>query len=362
MTDSSELLTTVLKNVSRAFYLSMRVLPNGVRQPISIAYLLARAADTIADTPQIEVPVRLQRLQFLRDLVAELSPQAAQLGSQAVTWSEGATAGEVKLLQVLPQALLLASQLPPEDRRDVQSVVDTLISGMVLDLSQFPGRFTEMAQLDNYTYLVAGCVGEFWSAIIARHCRALSKWDLPQWSAVGMRFGKALQLTNILRDLVKDLDNGRSYIPGLVREGWTEQISESGGYYAGALKNLNRNQVGDILGQWLNTALDHYQAAIAYTLSLPWHCWLLRLAVIWPIAIGLATLSRLSLEKGWLEKGKRVKVPRSWVYRMLLFSLPVAFCTPALSSWLNSWLERARRGAQAVRQRSWEDFGPAELK
>ena len=45
-----ELLTTLLREVSRSFYLTMRVLPSAIRPQIGLAYLLARTADTIADT------------------------------------------------------------------------------------------------------------------------------------------------------------------------------------------------------------------------------------------------------------------------------------------------------------------------
>ncbi|MBP6602801.1 MAG: squalene/phytoene synthase family protein, partial [Verrucomicrobiales bacterium] len=41
----------LLKSVSRSFYLSMRFLPAGMRDPISLGYLLARFSDTIADAP-----------------------------------------------------------------------------------------------------------------------------------------------------------------------------------------------------------------------------------------------------------------------------------------------------------------------
>ena len=44
------LLEGLLKGVSRSFYLTLRVLPANLRQPVGLAYLLARAADTIADT------------------------------------------------------------------------------------------------------------------------------------------------------------------------------------------------------------------------------------------------------------------------------------------------------------------------
>ncbi|MDO5296495.1 MAG: squalene/phytoene synthase family protein [bacterium] len=351
MSEQNDLLTTVLKRVSRAFYLSMRILPDGVRQPISIGYLLARAADTVADTPGMAIAERLQRLQRLQGYVQKLSYECMRQSEEVCTWGEGATDGEAKLLRVFPETLQMTAQLQADDRRDVQQVVTTLISGMVEDLSCFPGRFTDNAQLDRYTYLVAGCVGEFWSKIIARHTLALKRWDCAYWSQAGIRFGKALQLTNVLRDAVKDLENGRSYIPGLVREGWLDEVQASeGDYYSCALANLNCTQQNDILGQWMQTALAHYRQAIAYTLSLPWHCWRLRLAVIWPIAIGLATLAKLSsCSADWLKRGKRIKVTRRWVYRMIALTVPLSLCSPALRWWLESWWRSAYAGSQKLR-------------
>src|SRR5438445_11905535 len=56
------LLRTVLRSVARSFYLTLAVVPSDVRTQVRVAYLLARAADTIADTDLIE---RSQRLQYL---------------------------------------------------------------------------------------------------------------------------------------------------------------------------------------------------------------------------------------------------------------------------------------------------------
>src|SRR4030095_10177664 len=57
------ILQYILKNVSRSFYLSLRVLPGSVRKQVSLAYLFCRVADTIADT---SIFPRCQRLQILR--------------------------------------------------------------------------------------------------------------------------------------------------------------------------------------------------------------------------------------------------------------------------------------------------------
>src|SRR2546430_5311660 len=50
---------SILASVSRSFYLSIRLLPKKLRDPVSLGYLLARASDTIADT--IDVPIDLDR-------------------------------------------------------------------------------------------------------------------------------------------------------------------------------------------------------------------------------------------------------------------------------------------------------------
>ncbi|WP_052310651.1 squalene/phytoene synthase family protein [Granulicella mallensis] len=47
------LLGPLLKSVSRSFYITLRVLPVGMRDQIGLAYLLARATDTIADASLI---------------------------------------------------------------------------------------------------------------------------------------------------------------------------------------------------------------------------------------------------------------------------------------------------------------------
>ena len=68
-------------------------------------------------------------------------------------------------------------------------------------------------ELDRYTYLVAGCVGDFWTGMHLAHRPRLARWDRAAMTARGIRFGKALQMTNVLRDVPADLREGRCYIP-----------------------------------------------------------------------------------------------------------------------------------------------------
>src|SRR5262245_13938762 len=66
-TRSRQLQTAILRSVSRSFYLSIRLLPRQLREPIALAYLLARTTDTIADTTEIPGVVRIESLKILSD-------------------------------------------------------------------------------------------------------------------------------------------------------------------------------------------------------------------------------------------------------------------------------------------------------
>ena len=194
-----EMLTALLRGVSRSFYLTMRALPGPVRGQIGLAYLLARTADTIADTATLPPDERLARLLAFR----------AQVQGAEGSWTvpEAEDPAERRLLEAAPRALALLDQTAEADRARIRSVVITLSEGMEMDLRTFPavesgeiGALADRAALDRYIYLVAGCVGEFWTEMTMAHDRALRHWDAEASAAAGVRFGKALQLTNVLRD------------------------------------------------------------------------------------------------------------------------------------------------------------------
>src|SRR5262245_42072132 len=78
---SPDILGPLLKSVSRSFYLTLRVLPRGLRDPVGLAYLLARAADTIADTQLIAPAQRLDLLLTFRARVNG-NPEAADAATR----------------------------------------------------------------------------------------------------------------------------------------------------------------------------------------------------------------------------------------------------------------------------------------
>ena len=343
MYQSSEkrLLGGILKSVSRSFYLTIRVLPAGMRQPVAVAYLLARAADTIADTHALPPQQRLERLLAFRSQVQ--GPATADaIGVILAGIREGdagASPAETALLARLPQAFDLLEALPESDREQVRGVVVTLTRGMELDLTTFPAEDSGTVAalktpeaLDCYTYLVAGCVGEFWTAVAVAHQPRLSKWDARRMSALGVRFGKALQLTNVLRDVSRDLRIGRCYLPGL-------ELARVGLAPPDLLDPANAPRARPALTPWIRAALEHFEAAETYLLAAPRRCLRLRLAVLWPILLGLATLEILARNDGWLDPSRPARVRRRWVYGMMARSLVAA----PFDTLLRFWIRRLRR-------------------
>ena len=354
------LLTTLLKSVSRAFYLSLRVLPAPLREPIALAYLLARAADTIADSDLLPPNRRLPRLRLFR---AHLAAHAhAALPPELATLAHNRPpSAERHLLQSLPDIFALFYALSPPDRARVRAVVLTLTRGMQTDLTTFPpassGKSTASDKpaspnkitalqterhLDDYTYLIAGCVGEFWTEILIARAPALSHWHPERMAALGAKFGVALQLTNILRDAPQDLRLGRCYLP-------QTQLARYGLSPANLLAATNAAGAPDpaatrpLLAWGIRRALQGYAAAAEYILAIPRRCLRLRLAALWPALIGLSTLALLARHPRWLAASSPVKIPRRSVYAMIALSLLCARSDRALKFWLARLTRRVER-------------------
>ena len=141
-------------------------------------------------------------------------------------------------------------------------------------------------ELDDYTYRVAGCVGEFWTKMCRAHLFPEAPVDDAFLLANGVRFGKGLQLVNILRDVAADLRQGRCYLPA-------ERLAELGLKPADLLQPANEPRLRPLYHGYLDRAEAHLLAGWAYTNALPRGCVRVRLACAWPILIGRETLKLL---------------------------------------------------------------------
>lgn len=318
----------VLRRTSRTFYLSLIVLPPELRKPLGLAYLLARATDTVADTRLIPRAERRAHLETLRTAYQGGTADVAAVGRACA--SVQAHAHEHELLHRVGEVLARVERLPVVDRDAVRDVLSTITDGQLFDLERFPGdsaatvaALETLDELDRYTFLVAGCVGQFWTTMHLAHRPRLAVWDRTVMTGRGIRFGKALQLTNVLRDVPADLQTGRCYLPArdLIAAGLTPRD---------LLDPKATARARPVLRRLLDLTLAHYEEAWRYTLAIPRSEWRMRLACAWPLLIGLATLRAIAAHPDPLAAGERIKISRGAVRGILARSLALVWSDDAL--------------------------------
>src|SRR5260370_33326486 len=106
--------------------------------------------------------------------------------------------------------------------------------------------------------------------------------DEPALLANAVRFGKGLQLVNILRDLAADLRHGRCYLP-------ETELADCGLSPKELLQPSNEKRARPVYNRWLECAEAHLRAGWQYTNTLPRNCIRVRLACAWPPVISRQT-------------------------------------------------------------------------
>jgi farnesyl-diphosphate farnesyltransferase len=313
--------------VSRLFYTTLVVVPANVRDQVSLTYLFARAADTIADTELIDRPRRLDYLcqlkaQFVSDQVSW--QQIREIGQVVATVQQDSA--ERRLLERLDECFTVLQEFSPEDRRRVQRLMTTLVRGMEMDLTEFPGSsatdltaLKTLDALDSYTYYVAGCVGEFWTDLMCAHRPGLRSWNVRTMAEVGVRFGKGLQLTNVVKDIAHDLQRGRCYVP-------EPMLAEHGLRPRDLLEAQNLPRFRPVLHQLIRTAVDHLDQGWLYTMAIPRYETRLRLSCMWPILSAGESLKLVRSSSDVLNPSVKIKISRARVYGMMAVTTLTGAC------------------------------------
>ncbi len=200
--------------------------------PLSLGYLLARASDTIADSEEVDVTVRVQCLSMF---------EAAMLGGDAREELINLLEEKFITVQSNPKEKLLLQRLNDIFARydsswewvwnALQQLMNTIVKGQTFDLERFAtkgeGRIQNDKELMEYCYMVAGSVGEYWTEVGCRTDSSFSTLKREKLEACGIAFGQGLQLVNILRDAPSDMHEGRIYLPNADVARETELLKEA---------------------------------------------------------------------------------------------------------------------------------------
>lgn len=313
MHGADELGGKLLEGVSRSFYLTLKALPQGLREPLSLAYLLARAADTLADTSGVPEEMKMDCLREFdrlaqsttRDLPGEVA-FCERLRREFIPHQTDKN--EALLLGRLHEAFEALVNFRPGQLANICSVLAPIVRGQMLDIERFPvdGQLRSLsttAELNEYTWLVAGCVGEFWTKLCADELKEDFSGDVLTEKMIdwGTRFGKGLQLVNILRDIGKDLALGRCYFP-------VEELAAHGCDVAAVKRDPALLQ--PLLPKWQQLCREHLNCGVDYVEAVQNKR--LRYATALPLLLGIRTLNLIEAAD-WPQRMAGVKVSRAEV-------------------------------------------------
>ena len=297
----------LLETTSRSFYPTLKYLPKKIRGQIGLLYLLARLADTIADSKHGETEVLIDLLSGYNDAAQGRSTTLPDLSNLAEIQTNP---HEAELLLNAADVIKGLEEYSEEDCHRILECLEIIVGGQLLDLQRFGSEkeggvissLTSDEELDDYTYRVAGCVGTFWSKMSLAHLMTLSPEKEKIFLEKGIKFGKALQMINILRDIPEDLRLGRCYIP-------SEALAEHGLVPEDLSTDSNLEAFRPLYDSYLDLTNVHLEAATDYIRMLPDKQFRLKASCMLPVLIGQRTVTLLRTGN-ILDSNERIKVTR----------------------------------------------------
>jgi farnesyl-diphosphate farnesyltransferase len=317
----------VLPRVSRTFALNIRLLRGTLGDAVRVGYLLCRAADALEDSwPGRGADARERFEQLVSGLQGDAAA-ARRLASQATALADGRA--DLELVSHLPLVLRAFHRLPEDYRATVAAGVGTLARGMAGYAARaaerdpgLPYLDTE-AELDDYCWVVAGCVGVMLTGLYAhQHGPGSSQTQMRRLELAPV-VGRALQLTNILLDRPADVRRGRCYLPA----SWLAE----GGLAAPDLVGRESAAVR-ILAERLEAKARAALAQVPeYVELIPGRHRRFRIFCLWPALWALGSLQHARRDPEFPWGARRPRLPRRELWGAAMGSLVPAHQARALS-------------------------------
>jgi farnesyl-diphosphate farnesyltransferase len=239
---------TILKKVSRSFALVIQTLPDDLRICVCVFYLVLRALDTIEDDMVGFKGRQEQKVKLLRGFAEKLRLPNYRL-------LHVGDAEEKQLLEEFPKVLTVYHGLSKEDQTIIADITNQMGNGMA-DFILKDIRLGTASQDDYnlYCHYVAGLVGQGLTRLFVAHGKE-SK-ELLHLMKEADEMGMFLQKTNIIRDYLEDLNEGRTFWP---RDIWSK--------YAPSLLELRTGDTSkslECLNELILDAYKHVPAVLRY--------------------------------------------------------------------------------------------------
>lgn len=289
-------------------------MPKNMSRTFSCAYLICRAADSIADTDLISVDKRIKLIHDYPKMLETNDRDLLQEFKKAIPEKNNLHENERILLEHIDICLEAFKTLSPLHKKITLDVVNAVCKAMQWDLSYFPESESGLlkaspsaARTELYCEHMGGEPGIFWAKLL------LNGKEDKTFMENGKKIGMALQITNILRDLPQDIKMGRIYLP-------LTDLTANDLMPQDLLEKKTYKKLKPIIYKWINWGVDSLESAKDFMRNIPKWKFFSRAAVAWPVLWSFDTLLLLALCKNLLDKNKIQKIPKKTIYLTMLAS------------------------------------------
>ena len=203
----------ILGSVSRTFALTIPLLPPSIEKVVGNAYLLCRIVDTIEDAVNLSAQSKQSLSALFLDAVLGKTPVESFVQPCLYALKNYSNQDELDLIAHTPTVLRILQTCSSNDREAVSRCVSIMSEGMSsFHEKQNQHGLQDLAEFEQYCYVVAGVVGELLTTVFSNHS-PIFKERIVGHEDLAIAFGQALQMTNILKDSPEDNARGVSWKP-----------------------------------------------------------------------------------------------------------------------------------------------------
>ena len=313
----------LLPGVSRTFALTIPQLPPPLRIAVTNAYLLCRIADTVEDDDTIDHAETNRLQEILLNVISGSAEPDKFVNPCLKQLNRRTPAAERNLIEHTPQVVSLTLSLNEPQRDAIQRCLKIMCVGM----SDFARRrslhgLSNMADLDRYCYVVAGCVGEMLTELFCEYSPAIAA-QRSRMMPLAKSFGQGLQMTNILKDVWDDREHNACWLP-------RDIFAEHGLDVSSLPANRHNPALAECLDILIGIARGHLRSALEYTQLLPKSESGIRNFCLWAIGLAVLTLRNIH-NRPHFATGQEVKVSRRALRGVIATSYALAGSNRALS-------------------------------
>ncbi len=317
----------LLRGVSRTFALTIPQLPQELGKAVGNGYLLCRIADTIEDDPGIDLDAKFSFYEEFLNVLNKHADSRAFADRLHRASSSIVLPAERELVRETPTVVRLTHSLPPAQQEPLIRCARIMCNGMYeFQVHRSLDGLESVDELCRYCYVVAGVVGEMLTDLFCDHSDAIrAKRDVMMELATS--FGHGLQMTNILKNVWEDSDDGSCWLPRSV-------FREHGNDLGDIIRTKETAKLAEGIDELVGIAQLNLLAALDYSCLIPKTEVGIRRFCLWAIGLAVLTLQKIYRNPGY-ENGQQVKISRRRVRAIVLSCNSVIYSNRLVRAWFN---------------------------